>query len=85
MGDKMMMLECPDHKLNFLDSGLTKPHHYISQKVFKSSQNFIGKIPDIEFFYPDGMPSSEKKDFLKWYEEIENVSDYDFNEQMKIY
>ena len=34
------------------------------------NQNYIGKMPDKHYFDPDGMSSSERKEFLKWYEKI---------------
>ena len=85
-GGKIMMLQCPDHKLKFLDSlnfitsplkrfpksfGVTELKEGYFPHSFNNvgNQNYIGKIPDIEFLYLDGMSSSEKKDFPKWYEE----------------
>ena len=81
-GGKIMMLECPAHKLKFLDSlnfitmplkkfpksfGVTELKKGYFPHLFNvvGNQNYIGKMPDIEFFDPDGMPSSEKGDFLK--------------------
>ena len=79
-GGKIMMLECPDHKLKFLDSlnfitmplkklptsfGVTelKKGYFLYLFNVVGNQNYIGKMPDIEYFDPDGMSSSEKEDF----------------------
>ena len=49
------------------------------------NQEYIGKMPDKEYFDPDGMSSSERKDFLKWYDENKDVSNYNFKDEMKAY
>ena len=36
------------------------------------NQNYIGKMADKQYFDPDGMSKSDRKDFLKWYEANKN-------------
>ena len=44
-----------------------------------------GKIPDKDFFDPDSMPTSERGNFLKWYEENKNTQNYDLQLEMRAY
>ena len=49
------------------------------------NQSYVGKIPDKDFFDPDSMPTSERGDFLKWYEENKNTQNYDLQLEMRAY
>ena len=49
------------------------------------NQDYNGKIPDKEFFYPDGMSSSERVDFVKEYDVRTNDTNYNFKDEIKAY
>jgi hypothetical protein len=39
------------------------PHYYNT----KENLNYVGPIPDIQYFGADEMSEGERKDFLSWY------------------
>ena len=41
-------------------------------------------MPDKQYFDPDGMSKSDRKDFLKWYEANKNETNYNFQEEIKV-
>ena len=50
-----------------------------------ANQDYIGKMPDKSYFDPDGMPASEREDFLKWYEENKHTQNYNLQAEMRAY
>src|SRR4051794_17906912 len=56
------------------------PHKFSSHNNLK----YKGGYPGIEFYDPDRMNVDERKDFLKWYEEVKN-EEFDFQKEMKKY
>ena len=49
------------------------------------NQNYTSKLPDGEYFDPDCMPPAEREEFNKWYEERQNLPNYNFIEEMVSY
>ena len=49
------------------------------------NQDYIGKMPDKNYFDPDGMLPSERADFLKWYEENKHIQNYNLQAEMRAY
>ena len=49
------------------------------------NQDYVGQMPDKNYFDPDSMPASERADFLKWYEENKHVQNYNLQAEMKAY
>jgi hypothetical protein len=41
------------------------PHYFNT----KANMDYVGPIPDIQYFGADGMSEGERKDFLSWYNE----------------
>lgn len=50
----------------------------------KENQNYIGKIPEIQYFSPDEMKPETRKDFIKWYNQ-QNDYVYDFQKELREY
>ena len=45
------------------------PHHFNK----KENLNYVGSIPDVEYFGTDAMGESERREFLEWYESQRGV------------
>ena len=61
-------------KKGYFPHGFNTPEH----------QNYVGSIPPVHHFDPDGMKAEEKKEFEKWYAEQVNVV-YDFKKELEEY
>ena len=63
-------------KKGFFPHEFNLPHH----------QDYVGQIPSIEFFDPEGMSDKKKKEFEEWYEEqVKRGVQYDFAKEMQEY
>ena len=49
------------------------------------NQDYVGSMPDKSYFDPDGMSTSERTDFLKWYEQNKNRENYNLRDEMEAY
>ena len=49
------------------------------------NQDYVGQMPDKNYFDPDSMPASERANFLKWYEENKHIQNYNLQAEMKAY
>ena len=51
-----------------------------------SNQNYVGRIPDLEFYDPDGMMAEKKEELVKWHEEqVARNIEFNFKEEMVEY
>ena len=57
------------------------PHHFNTPE----NQNYIGKIPDEEFYGPSNMSEKDYKEFKQWYDQQSSVSDWNFQNELKRY
>lgn len=55
------------------------PHFFNRQE----NQSYVGPLPPIENYDPDGMSSKERQEFLRWYEEMKH-NDFTFDFQKEI-
>ena len=63
-------------KKGFFPHEFNLPHH----------QNYMGSIPGIEFFDPDGMSEKKKKELVNWHaEQVRRGVPYDFAREMEEY
>ena len=47
------------------------------------NQQYVGRIPDLQFYDPDGMMSSKKEELLQWHaEQVHRNVVFDFNKEM---
>ena len=52
----------------------------------KENQHYVGPLPLIENYDPDGMSTKERQEFLRWYEELTNAEYvFDFEKEIKEY
>ena len=50
------------------------------------NRNYEGRIPDIEFYDPDGMMSNKKEELLKWYaDQVRRNVSFNFKQEMIAY
>ena len=49
----------------------------------KENQHYVGPLPPVENYDPDGMSTKERQEFLRWYEELKS-SEYVFNFEKEI-
>ena len=47
-----------------------------------ANQNYVGPMPNIEFYDPDGMKPDKRKEFLKWYK---TQTEFDFQQHLETY
>lgn len=47
-------------------------------------QDYVGPLPDKSFYSPDTMSSSERANFLMWYEQ-RKLETFDFGKEMLLY
>ena len=51
-----------------------------------SNQNYVGRIPDLEFYDPDSMMSSKKEELIKWHaEQVRRNVKFNFKEELISY
>ena len=51
-----------------------------------SNQTYVGKIPDKQFYDPDGMHENSRKEFLEWHSKLEESEFvFDFQKEIIIY
>ena len=63
-------------KKGFFPHKFNSPHH----------QNYVGSIPGIEFFDPDGMSGKKKKELEEWHaDQVRSGVQYDFVREMEEY
>ena len=63
-------------KKGFFPHAFNLPHH----------QEYVGQIPDIEFFDPDGVYEKKKKELEQWHaEQVRRNVHYDFQQEMEEY
>ena len=63
-------------KKGFFPHEFNLPHH----------QNYVGSIPGIEFFDPDGMSEKKKKELEEWHaDQVRGGLEYDFAREMEEY
>lgn len=96
-GNNILEMKFPAYGLRFIDSyrflnfplasfpkafGLTElakghfPHWFVEL-------DYVGKMPDIQYFHPDGMKTDGRKQFLEWYELHKNDAWNYREEQLK--
>lgn len=51
----------------------------------RENLNYVGKIPDVEFFNVQGMKSNKLKDFLAWYRSIPEDYIFSFHQESRKY
>ena len=63
-------------KKGFFPHLFNLPHH----------QNYVGRIPDIEFYDPDGMMPSKKEELLRWHaDQVQRNVTFNFKQEMIAY
>ena len=52
----------------------------------KQNQQYVGPLPPVENYDPDGMSTKERQEFLRWYEELTNAEHvFDFEKEIEEY
>ena len=60
-------------KKGFFPHLFNLPHH----------QNYVGRIPDLEFYDPDGLKAEKKEELLRWHsEQVQRNVPFDFQHEM---